>query len=146
MTRKTVQDALDWCRAEIGHPSQDWTHRCMQMSRTAWGQPPWAYSANLAWARVPLKHRHHTHFSKVPAGVVCFGLFHTKYGHAWISGRGDAGFSVAYRERGHIDRCPVNLPAWTNDSKVWWTDWSPYGMLPIWEDPRNKGLRPAGCK
>lgn len=146
MTRASVQDALDWCRDQITHPTQNWDHQCMSMSRQAWGQAPWATSANRAWARVPSKHRHHTHFSKVPAGVICFGLFDTTWGHAWISGRADAGFSVDYRRDGRIDRVPVNLPAWTGDEKVWWTDWSPFGMLPIWEDPRNKGMRPVGCK
>ena len=140
MTRKHVQDVLDWCRHEIDHPSQNWHYRCMSFARQAWDQPPWAITAKLAWARVPAKHRHYTHFSKVPAGAVCFGLFNTRAGHAWISARGD------YKRDGHVDRCPVNLPAWTNDSKVHWTDWSPWGMLPIWDDPRNKGLRPTGCK
>ena len=146
MTRKSVQDVLDFCRKEVEHPSRDWTRDCMMFSRMAWNQPPWAGSAKLAWARVPAKHRHYTHFSKVPAGAVCFGLFNTTYGHAWISARGDACFSNDYKERGKIDRCPVNLPNWTNDSKVHWTDWSPYGMLPIWKDPRNAGLRPKGCR
>lgn len=141
-TRKHVQDVLDWCRHEIEHPSQNWALQCMHMARAAWNQPPWAISANKAWARVPRVHRHHTHFSKVPAGAICFGLFNSTYGHAWISARGDAGFTVDYRVRGRISRAPVNLPAWTGSDMVWWTDWSPYGMLPLWDDPRNKGLNP----
>lgn len=140
--RKKVQDVLDWCRKETEHPSQNWYHKCMQMSRTAWGQPVWAPSANLAWARVPKKYRYKTHYSKVPAGAICFGLFNSKYGHAWISARGDAAFSVDYKRRGFIDRAPVNLPAWTHTDQVWWTDWSPFGMLPIWDDPRNAKLKP----
>lgn len=144
-TRKSVQDALDFCRKELEHPSQSWAMRCMQFSRMAWNQPPWAISAKLAWARVPARHRHHTHFSKVPAGVICFGLLNTHYGHAWISGRGDAGFSNDYQTRGRICRAPVNLPKWTGSQMVWWTDWSPFGMLPIWKDPRNAKLRPIGC-
>ena len=146
MTRSSVQEALDWCREEVANPSRNWDHKCLMMARSAWGQQPWAYSANLAWARVPEAHRHYTHFSKVPAGAVCFGLFNSKWGHAWISARGDAGFSVDYKARGRIDRAPVNLPSWTGSDMVHWTDWSPFGMLPIWEDARNVNLRPKDCK
>ena len=147
MTRHSVQDVLDWCRHEMDHPSRNWDHDCMMMTRSALGQAPWAYSARLAYQRIPDRFRYYTPLSKVPAGVPCFGLLNTNWGHAWISARGDAGFTVDYRQRGRIDRAPVNLPAWTNDSKVRWTDWSPFGMLDfVWEDPRNKGLHPAGHK
>jgi hypothetical protein len=138
----SVETTLEWCRDEVAHRSRDWTHDCMMMTRTALGQAPWAYSARLAYYRIPLKHRHYTLAKNVPAGAACFGLLNTHWGHAWIAGRGapDArvGFSVDYRRRGYIDRAPISLPSWTKDSKVRWTDWSPYGMLPLWEDPWNK--------
>jgi hypothetical protein len=142
MTRLHVQKVIDWCADQIHDPSQSWFRRCMQMSRTAWLQPSWGYSAKIAYYKIPAKHRHYTLAKNVPAGAVCFGLLHTTYGHAWIAGRGapDArvGFSVDYRRRGQIDRAPLSLPAWTNDSKVRWTDWSPFGMLPLWDDEWNR--------
>ena len=143
MTREHVQKVLDWCDEQVDDPSQNWTHRCMMMARTAWAQSPWAYSARLAWGRVPAQHRHYTLAKNVPAGAVCFGLLtNSHWGHAWIAGRGkpDAriGFTVDYRRRGHIDRAPLSLPAWTGDQKVRWTDWSPYGMLPLWDDDWNR--------
>lgn len=141
MTRAKVQDALDWLDHQITHPTQSWQGLCMSSARQAWGQPPWAASANKAWARVPLKYRHYTAVKDVPAGAVCFGLFNHTFGHAWIAGRGRGdkriGFSVDYRRKGFIDRAPLSLPAWTHDQKVHWTAWSPTGFLPLWKDARN---------
>ena len=145
--RRKVQDVLDWCDRQITKPSQGWDHLCMSMARQAWGQPAWAPSARLAWGRVPSKHRHYTTPDKVPAGAICFGLLSTTYGHAWIAGRDGVGFTVDYRRRNNIDRAPMNLPAWTRDNEVWWTDWSPFGLLPLWDDPRNAAkFPPPRCR
>ncbi len=142
MTRAKVQDALDWEASQVAHPTQNWQGLCMSSARNAWGQAPWAASAKIAYGRIPTKYIHYTTPDKVPAGAVCFGLLDTKYGHAWIAGRGPAnarvGFSTDYRRRGYIDRAPLNLPAWTHDKKVRWTAWSPYGFLPLWKDPKNQ--------
>lgn len=140
--RKSVQDALDWMDHQIDHPSQDWANRCQQSSREAWGLPAWGASAKIAWAKVPESHRHHDLPKDVPAGSLCFGMMNTTYGHAWIAGRGGTGFSVDYRRKHHIDRAPMNLPAWTHDDKVWWTNWTPYGVLPLYADPRNHAKWP----
>lgn len=141
MTRKSASEAIDWMKRQIDHPSQNWDHMCMSSARQAWGQAPWAASARLAWARVPERHRHYTTQAHVPVGAVCFGLLNTNYGHAWIAGRGPAdarvGFSVDYKRKGRIDRVPLLLPAWTHDTKVHWTDWSPFGMLPVDPPPKH---------
>jgi len=145
--RKKVQDTLDWLDGQIDHPTpppprKTWFHLCMAMSRMSWAQAIWATSARLGWARVPAKYQHYTTPDKVPAGAFCFGLLNTKSGHAWIAGRGKMdrriGFTVDYRRRGQVDRAPLNLPAWTNDQKVRWTAWTPFGFLPLWKDPYNK--------
>jgi hypothetical protein len=149
--RTKVQDALDWLDGQIDHPTptppnKTWYHLCMSMARRAWDQLPWGLSANIAWNRVPKKYRHHTTPDKVPAGAFCFGLFNTTSGHCWIAGRGTLdkriGFTVDYKRKGHVDRAPLNLPAWTRDEKVWWTAWTPFGFLKLWKDPYNKRLIP----
>ena len=149
--RESVQDVLDWCDRQIDHPTpppgeDDWDHLCMAMARTAWGQSPWATSARLAYARVPKRRLYVTAADQVPAGAICFGLLNTVSGHAWIAGRrapaGPVGFTVDYRRRGHIDRAPLALPAWTGTQKVTWTDWSPFGRLPLYQDPRNAARFP----
>ena len=141
MSRQRVQDTIDWCADEVRHQSRDWSHDCLMMTRTAWDQAPWGLSAKIAYYNVPYKHRHYTLAKNVPAGAPCFGLLSSHWGHAWIAGRGkpDArvGFTVDYRTRGSIDRAPLDLYGWTKDHKVRWTDWSPYGMLPLWADEWN---------
>lgn len=150
MTRKRVQPVLDWLDHQIDHPhhptppspADSWLRLCMMMSRSAWDQSPWATSANLAWNRVPAKYRHHTRPNQVPAGAICFGLFNSRSGHAWVAGRGTMdrriGFTVDYRRSGRIDRAPLNLPNWTHDTLVWWTGWSPFCLLPLWDDDYNE--------
>lgn len=144
--RAKVQDALDWASAQITNPTptppaKTWKNLCMSSARRAWGTLPWGASARIAHARVPKKYMHHTLPSMVPAGAICFGMLNTEYGHAWLAGRGALnkriGFSTDYRRNGHIDRAPLNLPAWTHDEKVWWTAWTPFGFLPLWKDAWN---------
>lgn len=135
--RRSVQAALDWMAHEMQHRSQDWSGMCLRSARSAWGLPVLAPSARDWWARVPASHRHHTDVDQVPAGAMCYApLGH--YGHAWIAARGGQGFSTDYRRHGQIDRAPMNLPAWTHDQRVWWTNWVPgAGPLPLYRDERN---------
>jgi hypothetical protein len=135
--RKHVQDAIDWMKAESVKPSRDWKNMCQSSARSAWGLAPWGESAKIAWGKVPQKHRHHDLPENVPAGALCFGMMDTKYGHAWIAGRNGNGFSTDYKRMHNIDRAPMNLPAWTKDQKVWWTAWTPFGMLPLDKDEKN---------
>jgi hypothetical protein len=129
--RKNVSEVIAWLDHQVKHPTQNWQHMCMSSARQAWGQAPWAPSARLAYARVPKNRLHRSLPKDVPAGAVCFGLLNTTYGHAWISAGNGMGYSVDYKRRGQIDKVPVNLPGWTKDPKVTWTDWSPFGDLPI---------------
>jgi hypothetical protein len=118
--RESVHDALEWLRHESAHPSRDWSAMCLSSARQAWGLPVLAHDARAWWARVPDRFRHHTLPKDVPAGAFCYANIGS-WGHAWIAGHHGNGFTVDYRRRGFIDRAPMNLPAWTHDSKVWWT-------------------------
>lgn len=135
--RKSVQDALDWLSNQSKHGTTNWQNRCQSAARQAWGLPAWGASAKIAWGKVPQSHRHHDLPENVPAGALCFGLMNSTYGHAWVAGRKGQGFSTDYRRRGHIDRAPMNLPSWTHDNKVWWTNWTPFGILPLYRDANN---------
>lgn len=120
--RKDVNEVLAWCEKQRRESKGGRKGLCQQMSREAWGLPAWAPSANKAWALIPPEHRHHTPVSEVPPGALCFGLFSHTYGHAWIAGRNGHGYSIDYKRSGQVDRVPLNLPHWTGDTKVWWTD------------------------
>lgn len=143
MTRRKVQDVLDWCDHEVDHPSQWWAGLCLKMSRTAWGMPVVATSARLWWAKVPQGRRHHDYPKDVPAGAMLYAPLGT-FGHAWIAGRDGIGFSIDYRRRGRVDRAAMNLPNWTHDSRVWWTDHdvSTGKRLPLYKDPYNAAKWP----
>jgi hypothetical protein len=142
--RAKVQDVLDWLHHQIKHPSQDWDHMCLSSARQAWDLPVLANSAKNWWARIPADRRHHTTVENVPAGAMCYSpMGNSQYGHAWIAGRNGTGFSVDFRRKGHIDRVPLNMRAWTHDDKVWWTDYVPgHGSLPLYRDPRNHAKWP----
>jgi hypothetical protein len=104
----------------------------------AWGLPVLAPSARDWWARIPEGHRHHTTPEQTPAGAMCFANI-GRYGHAWIAGRGGQGWTTDYRRHGQIDRAVMNLPNWTHDSRVWWTNFVPGSrdILPLYRDARN---------
>lgn len=142
---RSVQDVLDWLHRQVAHPSQNWDHMCLSSARQAWGLPVLAASAKLWWAKVPDSHKHHTHVDDVPAGAMCYSpMGSSRFGHAWIAGRNEAGFSVDFKRRGKIDRVPLAMTPWTGDTKVWWTDWDTahHRKLPLYADPRNHARWP----
>lgn len=129
--RHNVADVLAYAQHETEHSSRDWRGLCQQFARTAWGLPPFGSSARIAWGRIPEKHRHYTPVADVPAGAICYDPRLGTYGHAWIAAGHGKGYTTDYRRRGHIDLAPLNLPAWTHDTRVHWVDATPYGPLPL---------------
>lgn len=139
MTRAKVQDVLDWCDDEVDHPSMWLKGLCLRMTRMAWLMPVIAPNARTWWDRVPRDHRHHDFGDHVLAGAMLYAPLGT-FGHAWIAGRDGIGFTIDYRRAGRVDRAPMNLPDWTHDARVWWTDFdvSKAARLPLMRDPLNK--------
>ena len=130
--RHNVHDVIGWLHSEVHNPSQNWQAMCLRSARMAWGLPVIAPSARTWWAKVPEKHRHHAEAATdVPAGAMCYApLGH--WGHAWIMGHHGHAFSTDYHRRGRIDWVKHGaLSHWTHTNKVWWTDWTPKGMLPL---------------
>ena len=133
---RTLDEMLAWEKHEIHHGPDRWRGLCMSHSRTAWGLPVQAPSAKSFYDYVHAHHPdrlHHADYRHVPAGAIVLDPNLSKWGHAWISGRhAGHGISSDYRRRGHLDYVPLNLPAWRHgDTKVWWTDWSHQGHLPV---------------
>jgi peptidoglycan hydrolase-like protein with peptidoglycan-binding domain len=116
-----------WVDPTIG----GYRNHCVGFQRRAWGIDSLGASAKYAWSRVPESERHHTDPKDCPKGALCYGLFNSTYGHAWISAGGGVGYSTDYCGTGTVGRAPVNLPRWTGDSKVWWTTWTPFGHVPV---------------
>jgi hypothetical protein len=129
--RKHASDAVTWLAHEAAHPTANRAGLCLQTSRLAWGLPVMAPSANALWAKVPAHERHHTPIKDVPRGAFCFGLFTHKFGHVWVADQHGYGYSIDYKRHGRVDRVPLNLPSWTHDAKVFWTDWTPLGRIPV---------------
>jgi hypothetical protein len=133
--RRSVHDALTWLRHESEHPTANRKGLCQQTARLAWGLPAWSPSARQAWLKTPQGYRHYTKPEDVPPGALCYGLLTHTYGHVWVAGHGPdharVGWSIDYKRSGKVDRVPLLLPAWTHDSKVHWSDWTPLGRLPL---------------
>lgn len=128
--RRSPQAAIDWAANQITHPTQGWQGLCISSVRSAWGTPPWAGSARLWWDKVPAAHKHHTPVKDVPPGAACYAPL-GKWGHCWLAGHNGTGFSTDIKRRGHIDRTQLAITPWTHDTKVWWSDWTPFGLLPL---------------
>lgn len=133
---RTLKQVIDWEHNEVKHGAARWQGLCMSHSRTAWGLPVQAPSAKAFYEWVKAHHRnhlHHTDYRNVPAGAIVLDPNLSKWGHAWIAGgKRGVGFSSDYVRRGHIDRVPLHLPHWRHgDKKVWWTDISQQGVLPV---------------
>ena len=111
---------------------------CVGVARRSWGIETLGDSALIAF-RDALAHKqiHVTSILEVPRGALCYGLHGlygqpvSQFGHAWLAKGAGLAFSTDYGGKGTWTVQPVNLPRWTGVSTVSWTNWTPYGMLPL---------------
>jgi hypothetical protein len=130
--RKHVEKVIEWERNEVENGSARWKGLCLKHARTAWNLPVQAPSAVEFFRQVPHSHLFYVNYKDVPMGAIILDPHLSRWGHAWIAGASDHGFSSDYLRSGHIDRVPLHLPRWRNGNvKVHFTDWSHQGLLPI---------------
>jgi hypothetical protein len=129
---RTPDQAIEWMKTQVAKKTKGWDHRCQSSVRQAFNLGAWAPSAKAAWLATPQKYRHHTKVADVPPGMPCYGLFHTQWGHVWLSGHHGVGYSVDYRVRGQISAVPLDMAAWTHTpGMVYWANWVNGHVLPI---------------
>ena len=131
--KRDVPTTIDWLKDQAKHGPANWKGLCLKSARSAWGLPVVAPSARIWWERVvPDRYKHHAiSASHVPAGAMCYAPL-GKWGHAWVMSYHGHAYSTDYRRRGHIDWVADGaLQHWTHTRSVWWTDWTPQGLLPL---------------
>jgi hypothetical protein len=118
---------------------------CVGVVRRSWGIPSLGASALIAFRAVPSRQMHYTSPLDVPEGAICYGLNGkygqplTRYGHAWIATTSLLAWTTDYVEMGTWKKAPMSLPRWTGgDTKVQWTRWTPYGLLPVGKTQRER--------
>ena len=140
---RTGEEAIEWFKHQIDHPSKNWAGLCQSSVRTSLGLPAWAPSAKAAFNATPVRELHQVHhWQEVPPGAIMYGLMGYKYGHAWLAGHHGHGFSIDYKRRGRIDKAPLLLRHWTHGTGIFWTTWTPYGHVevaePWWPEYHDK--------
>lgn len=133
---RDLHHLIAWEQEQVAHGPAVWQGLCMKHARSAWGLPVQAPSAKAFYEWVKAHHPnrlHHTDYREVPGGAIVLDPNLSKWGHAWIAAPAKGvGWSSDYKRRGHIDRVPLHLPAWRHgDTKVWWTNISQQGVLPV---------------
>jgi len=129
--RRDVDAAIEWSRAQITKPTQDWYNLCQSHVRQSYGVGAWAPSAWDAWNSIPSREKTATSnpFS-APRGAAIY-YRGGQYGHVVIAiGKttNTKCLSNDYVRRGKIDETPRDFPRW-GIVCVGWSFWTPYGIL-----------------
>ena len=121
---RSVKKQQEWAKGQINNPSQSWDGMCQSFSRQSYGMGGFGGSATIAWGNVSDKYKHKiTKYSDkewwagIPVGALLYSTSGT-YGHAWISAGDGSCYSNDYKRKGKIDKCPIDLPGWSNVKKA----------------------------
>ena len=121
---RSIKKQQEWAKGQIKNPSQDWTGMCQSFSRQSYGMGGFGGSATIAWGNVSDKYKHKITkysdkewWSAVPEGAILYSTS-GQYGHAWLAAGDSAAYSNDYKRSGQIDKCPVDLPGWSNVKKA----------------------------
>ena len=121
---RSIKKQQEWAKGQINNPTQDWSGMCQSFARQSYGMGGFGSSAKIAWGEVSDKYKHKiTKYSDkewwaaIPEGALIYSTSGT-YGHAWISGNDGFCYSNDYKRAGKIDKCPVDLPGWSNVKKA----------------------------
>jgi hypothetical protein len=131
---RTVDDAIEWSRRQIDHPSQDWTNLCQSHVRQAMGVGAWAPSARDAWFTVPKSEKVSGGSPlDAPRGAAIYFTAGSAGHVALCIGKttNDKCLSNDYVRKGRIDEAPRTFPRWGSISASYagWSFWTPYGVL-----------------
>lgn len=116
LTARTVEEALEFARAESTNRSRDWTRYCQAFVRSCWGLPAFYSSARAQWLGAAKDDRHEGGDpDDAPVGAaLCWAS--SPHGHISLAGRTPKGGSVKgswstdIKRRGWPDWCPRDAP------------------------------------
>lgn len=129
---RSVDEVIEWSKAQIADPSQSWKGMCLSHCRQAYGVNAWAPSAISGWRRIPSSFKHRGLVTDAPRGAV---LFYSggKYGHAALAAGVKSNtqcLSNDYVRQGEIDYAPRSFTRW-GLTYLGWSNWTPQGMLDV---------------
>ena len=116
--RKSLDEAMEYARNQIHHPTQGWKCLCQSFSRNTWGLPAYAPSAKVAWLTQPKTFKHRVSWkskeqiAKIPRGAIIYSTAGT-YGHAYIATKNQC-ISTDYKRTGYVDYAPRDMSKWAN--------------------------------
>lgn len=119
---RTGQAALNWCAAQVAHPSQDWHNWCLVFSRMAFGVGPKYPDASQGWYNATYKH---PGTATPPAAVPVWWTGGSQgHGHVAVSDGNGYCYSSDILRYGKIDRVPIALinQKWGLPYKGWTED------------------------
>lgn len=127
---RTISEAVAWAKAMDGKPAPGGPGHCQELVRDAYGIPPWATSAKLAWGRIPHDQIHTgKDWHAIPAGAMVYFPTLSDYGHVVLSLGGGKCLSNDYKARGFCTIAPLPLPNWHGDQHYGgWSFWTPSGI------------------
>lgn len=125
----SLREAAQNWNSKIG--DYGYAHLCLRLTREIRELPPVGYSAKTFADSVPSRHRHYSPLDRIPRGAWILYRNLSSFGHI-TTATGRFCISNDYVTTGRVDRVPRSLPAWGGANYYsFWTDWTPFGMLPM---------------
>lgn len=101
---RTAAEVLGFCRKESAHESKNWTGRCQEFTRTAFGVGGLYPSATSAWLHT---NKRHTDRQPPPAVPVYWTGGSKGFGHAAVSAGDGFVFSTDFPRGGQVGRVSI---------------------------------------
>lgn len=123
LTKRTVDEAMEWAKKEHNKRSQDWTCLCQSFTRRCWLLDPFGSSATNAWNGQGGKWKHQNNgkpldpdfLEAIPRGAMIYSTA-GKYGHAVIASKTTT-WTVDAKRKGYIDHGARDMGYWPSVRK-----------------------------